>query len=68
MQGGSGQLAAFKFMRDPVEVEFIKAHAGLDIGDTAIGMHVKHVQVPIRPLLRGNWACPCKRLLQVVPN
>ena len=50
--GGSGQLAAFKFMRDPVEVEFIKAHAGLDIGDTAIGMHVKHVQVPIRPVLR----------------
>ena len=50
--GGSGQLAAFKFMQDPVEVEFIKAHAGLDIGDTAIGMHVKHVQVPIRPLLR----------------
>ena len=39
-------------MQDPVEVEFIKAHAGLDIGDTAIGMHVKHVQVPIRPLLR----------------
>ncbi len=34
--GGSGQLAAFKFMRDPVEIEFIKAHAGLDIGDTAI--------------------------------
>ena len=50
--GGSGQLAAFKFMQDPVEVEFIKAHAGLDIGDTTIGMHVKHVQVPIRPLLR----------------
>ena len=50
--GGSGQLAAFKFMKDPVEVEFINAHAGLDIGDTAIGMHVKHVQVPIRPLLR----------------
>ena len=50
--GGSGQLAAFKFMQDPVEVEFIKAHAGLDIGDTAIGMHVKHVQVPIRPVLR----------------
>ena len=55
--GGSGQLAAFKFMKDPVEVEFIKAHAGLDIGDTAIGMHVKHVQVPIRPLLR-DWSCP----------
>lgn len=50
--GGSAQLAAFQFMKDPVEVEFIKAHAGLDIGDTAIGMHVKHVQVPIRPFLR----------------
>ena len=45
-------MAAFKFMQDPVEVEFIKAHAGLDIGDTAIGIHVKHVQVTIRPVLR----------------
>ncbi len=50
--GGSGQLAAFKFMKDPVEVEFLKADAGIDIGATAIGMHVKHVQVPIRPVLR----------------
>ena len=51
--GGSGQLAAFRYMKDPVEVEFIKADAGLDIGDTAIGMHIKHVQVPIRPVLRS---------------
>lgn len=50
--GGSGQLAAFRYMKDPVEVEFIRADAGLDIGDTAIGMHIKHVQVPIRPILR----------------
>ena len=50
--GGSGQLAAFQYMKDPVEVEFIVAQAGLDIGDTAIGMHVKRVQVPLRPLLR----------------
>ncbi len=50
--GGSGQLAAFDYMADPVEVEFITAHAGVDIGDTAIGMHIKHVQVPIRPSLR----------------
>lgn len=50
--GGAGQLAAQKYMKDPVEVEFITAHAGLDIGDTAIGMHIKHVQVPIRPSLR----------------
>lgn len=50
--GGSGQLAAFDYMKDPVEVEFIRAHTGLDIGDTAIGMHIKHVQVPLRPLQR----------------
>ncbi|MFX3645577.1 TIGR01440 family protein [Streptococcus suis] len=50
--GGSGQLAAFKYMKDPVEVEFITAQAGVDIGDTAIGMHIKHVQVPVRPSLR----------------
>ncbi len=50
--GGSGQLVAFKYMKDPVEVEFITAQAGVDIGDTAIGMHIKHVQVPIRPSLR----------------
>ena len=50
--GGSGQLAAFQYMKDPVEVEFIVAQAGLDIGDTAIGMHVKHVQIPIRPTLK----------------
>lgn len=42
--GGSGQLAAFKYMKDPVEVEFITAQAGVDIGDTAIGMHIKHVK------------------------
>lgn len=50
--GGSGQLAAFKFMTDPVEVEEIVAHAGLDIGDTSIGMHVKRVQVPLIPIQR----------------
>ena len=54
--GGSGQLAAFQYMKDPVEVEFIVAHAGLDIGDTAIGMHVKHVQIPIRPKLKSVGA------------
>lgn len=54
--GGSGQLAAFDYMMDPVEVEFIVAQAGLDIGDTAIGMHIKHVQVPIRPSIRSIGA------------
>lgn len=50
--GGSGQVAAFKFMTNPVEVEEIVAHAGLDIGDTSIGMHVKRVQVPLVPIQR----------------
>ncbi|MDR0299390.1 MAG: TIGR01440 family protein [Streptococcaceae bacterium] len=50
--GGSGQVAAYKLFKNPVEVEHIVAFAGLDIGDTSIGMHVKHVQIPIRPVLR----------------
>ncbi|XCY67654.1 TIGR01440 family protein [Streptococcus iniae] len=50
--GGSGQMVAFKYMENPVEVEEIVAHAGLDIGDTSIGMHVKKVQVPIVPVQR----------------
>lgn len=50
--GGSGQVAAFKHMTRPVVVEEIVAQAGLDIGDTAIGMHVKRVQVPLRPVQR----------------
>jgi len=45
-------ILPLRYMKDPVEVEFIRADAGLDIGDTAIGMHIKHVQVPIRPVLR----------------
>lgn len=46
--GGSGQVAAMEIFEDPVVVEFITADLGIDIGDTAIGMHVKHVQVPVR--------------------
>ena len=46
--GGSLATYAFKQMKDPVVVEFIKADAGIDIGDTFIGMHLKHVAVPIR--------------------
>lgn len=49
--GGACSVAAFDQFEDPVEVEHIIAQAGLDIGDTAIGMHVKFVQVPVRPSL-----------------
>lgn len=46
--GGSGATAAFAAAKEPVMVEHIKADAGLDIGDTNIGMHVRFVQVPVR--------------------
>lgn len=46
--GGSLSTAAWKIMEDPVAVERIQAHAGIDIGDTLIGMHLKSVAVPFR--------------------
>ncbi|MCF6165766.1 ywlG [Furfurilactobacillus rossiae] len=46
--GGAAQTAAYDLFKDPVEVEHITAEAGMDIGDTAIGMHVKFVQIPFR--------------------
>lgn len=46
--GGSAAAAAYAAMREPVAVEFIKGHAGMDIGDTLIGMHLRHVAVPVR--------------------
>ena len=46
--GGSAATAAYEKMHDPVAVEFVKAHAGMDIGDTFIGMHLRHVAVPVR--------------------
>ena len=35
-------------MKDPVLVEAVAADAGLDIGSTLIGMHLKEVAVPVR--------------------
>lgn len=46
--GSSFATAAYHGFKDPVAVEFIKADAGLDIGGTLIGMHMKHVAVPVR--------------------
>lgn len=46
--GGSFATAAYKHFAHPVAVEHIKAHAGMDIGDTLIGMHLKDVAVPVR--------------------
>lgn len=46
--GGSMASYAYKHMDNPVVVETIEAHAGIDIGDTMIGMHLKRVAVPLR--------------------
>lgn len=46
--GGSFATAAFGVLKEPVAVEHIKAEAGMDIGDTLIGMHLRDVAVPVR--------------------
>ena len=46
--GGSFATAAWKHFANPVAVEAIKADAGMDIGGTLIGMHLKCVAVPVR--------------------
>ena len=46
--GGSFATTAYKTFKDPIAVEHIRANAGLDIGGTLIGMHLKEVAVPLR--------------------
>lgn len=46
--GGSLATAAYNGFSNPVVVEEIKADAGIDIGSTLIGMHLKKVAVPVR--------------------
>ena len=46
--GGSWATTCWKKFREPVAVEEIRAHAGIDIGGTLIGMHLKRVAVPVR--------------------
>lgn len=47
--GGSMAAYAYGKLERPCLVERIEAHAGIDIGDTFIGMHLKRVAVPVRP-------------------
>ncbi len=46
--GGSFATTAWNSFEKPCAVEHINAHAGIDIGDTLIGMHLRHVAVPVR--------------------
>lgn len=61
--GGSFATAAYGGFRHPVVVEHIKAHAGIDIGDTLIGMHLREVAVPVRIRTKeiGNAHVVCAR-------
>lgn len=46
--GGSFATAVYGLLEHPAAAEHIRAHAGMDIGDTLIGMHLKEVAVPVR--------------------
>lgn len=46
--GGSLATYAYKHMNDPIVVEHISVPKGIDIGQTLIGMHIKHICVPVR--------------------
>ena len=46
--GGSFATTAWERFQAPVAVETVRAHAGLDIGGTLIGMHLRPVAVPVR--------------------
>lgn len=65
--GGAFATEAYQKMKDPVLVEDLRASAdaGLDIGDTLIGMHIHPVVVPVRISLRkigeANLVCARRR-------
>lgn len=61
--GGSFATAAYAGFKDPVAVESVRAHGGIDIGDTLIGMHLRPVAVPVRTSIReiGSAHVNCAR-------
>lgn len=56
--GGSFATAVWGMMDAPVAVEHIRAHAGIDIGGTLIGMHLRDVAVPVRLSVKSIGAAP----------
>ncbi|MGN0557347.1 MAG: TIGR01440 family protein [Acutalibacteraceae bacterium] len=64
--GGSFGTAAYKGFAHPCAVDKIRAHAGIDIGGTLIGMHLKEVAVPVRlsvqSIGKANIICARTRL------
>ena len=64
--GGSVPAAAWKLLEEPCLVMQAQCDAGLDIGDTLIGMHLRPVAVPYRGEIRkighANLVCAYSRL------
>ncbi|MBO7345147.1 MAG: TIGR01440 family protein [Clostridia bacterium] len=62
--GGSLATVAYSKFKNPIVVEEIKANAGMDIGDTFIGMHLKKVAVPVRLSVKqiGEAHLTCARV------
>ncbi len=62
--GGSLATVAYQKFENPMVVEHIKADAGMDIGDTFIGMHLKQVAVPVRLSIKeiGSAHLTCARV------
>jgi len=46
--GGSFATVTYDTLDSPVAVESVRAHAGIDVGGTLIGMHLRAVAVPVR--------------------
>lgn len=61
--GGSFATAAYHGLSRAVAVEEVKAQAGIDIGDTLIGMHLQSVAVPVRTKVKriGDAHVVCAR-------
>ncbi len=61
--GGALAATAYQSFKNPVIVESILADAGIDIGDTLIGMHLKQVAVPVRLSIKriGDANLVCAR-------
>jgi uncharacterized protein (TIGR01440 family) len=51
--GGSMASFAYRQLKEPCLVESVQVHAGIDIGETMIGMHLRPVAVPLRPTIRS---------------
>ena len=56
--GGSFATTAWEHMSHPVAVESVSAHAGMDVGNTLIGMHLRRVAVPVRLTLTHIGQAP----------